>query len=183
MSEFNKELTTILEHLPGWKLDPKFDGCVWRVAVDEEGHGLHFNLHNARLIVSGTNWPRDTEGHTYYPENGNSITVSRAKRPAIIADEINRRLLGWYLQEWEKHAVECAEANQRYAKIAGVRTRLVNELGCRNSPQSHRLYGPNGTIIDVQGPDSIRLECRCNFTVKQIKAILKIINKAEAKDA
>jgi hypothetical protein len=55
--------------------------------------------------------------------------------------------------------------------------KLAQLPGMRASQHDKTLYGPHCTRLNVQGPDSIRLECRGNFTAKEIERILAAINK------
>jgi hypothetical protein len=162
------QLTAILEHLPGWRHNEHYAAYHWCAGIiDDAGHDVSVELEKGRLRFVGQ-FPG-------YGDESQTISVKADRTAEKIASEFSRRFLPGYLAQWVV-AKARVDKQQEYAiDTETARRKLAQLPGMRASQDSKTLYGPNCTILNVQGPDSIRLECRGNFTVKQIKRILKVL--------
>ena len=160
----------ILQRLPGWQLDPRYAGHMWcSVIVDKEGHEVRVELERGRLRFAGQ-WP-DGE----FSDKTVAITVAADSPTEKIRVDFTRRFLPAYLETWGTLKTRAVEKKKYADATEATRVKLAKLPGVRRSSHGSELYGPNCTTINVQGPDSIRLECRGNFTVKQLTKILKTL--------
>jgi hypothetical protein len=181
--QLDAELTEILKHLPGWQLDPKYDGHCWcAVLIDGTGRGIHVNATQAkgRLYLSGT-WPQDSEHRVHGPDKSLHITVARNRPPEKIADEITRRFLPWYLAAYAEQTERVANCNAARNRQQEVTVELAALLGAdasrRLQSNPNQIYA-SGLTVDVHGNgDSVSIQLRYT-TVKVAKAVLRAIVKA-----
>ena len=162
------QLTAILKHLPGWRHNERYAAYAWCSGItDDAGHDVSVELWQGRLRFVG-----------HFPGQGDesqTISVSASRSAETIASEFLRRFLPGYLEQWGV-AKARADKQQEFKIDTETTWRKLAQLpGMRASQHDKTLYGPNCTMLNVQGPDSIRLECRGNFSVKQIKRILKVL--------
>jgi hypothetical protein len=164
------KLHEVLRNFPGWRLDPAYkDSCWMIVFIDGEGRGLHFNTTHAkgRYVITGC-WPKNAN---YTSPAHHSITVSKDRPAEKIAEDIKRRFLPGYLDEFAR-LKDLADARDKYqAKIEGIRLELAQLIGGKQG--SKALYGPCSMRVDVHDPDCIQVECRCTLaTAKKLLTIL-----------
>ena len=157
----------------GWKTDPRYDDSAWCFVLTDGERSIHFNAttKRGRYDISGC-WPWDNDRCQHAPSNPKHITVGQDRTPDEIAAEIKRRFLPWYMAEHEKQLAAAKVANQRANSIEETRQKLI-ALGLEGRHSTATLYGPGCTYFDVQGPDSIRVECRGNFSLKTAKKLPK----------
>ncbi len=171
------KINEILSHFPGWRFDERFLADCWRaVIIDDEGHGVHLNTQQTkgRYYISGC-WPSN-----YHPIHCPHISVSQDRPAEKIAEDIKRRFLPAYLEAYAEQKAIADAAAERDKQTEAVRQELAVIVGEKHRPvHSNTLYGPGNVYIDVQGPDSIRLECRCNFTLATTKKILALLKKVD----
>ncbi len=184
--QLDAELAEVLKHLPGWKLDPRYDNHCWcAVLIDGTGRGIHANATQAkgRLYLSGC-WPSDSENRLHGPDKHLHITVARNRPPAKIAAEIQRRFLPWYLAEYAKHAERAAKCNTDRTRQQELAVELAALLGpevkARTDGNPARIHA-KGISVEVHGNGDVSLEVRYT-TVKVAKALLKAYAKAGGLD-
>lgn len=165
----NDFIEKLVKHFPGYEADPRYLGSYWqRAIVDTDGHGLFFDFHNPKRVVISGVWP-------LHPDNDWSISVARDKPIEKIAADIQRRFMPPYLEVFDKQA---AIANERVVfqrRVEATKNKLLAIEGTRACPHSSAVYAPNCLTLNVQGPDSIRLECRGNVSLKAAKRIIEIM--------
>jgi hypothetical protein len=174
------KLALLLTHFPGWRFDERFLAHCWcAVIIDDEGHGIHFNTQQktGRYYISGC-WPRGKSG-IQLPDHCPHITVALLRPADEIAAEIKRRFLPDYLEQYNKAKAIADATDDRDKQIAAVRQELIEFLGIKPSQNGTTLYGPGYTRIDVQSPDSVRVECRGNFSLKTAKRVLALLKKVD----
>ena len=181
--QLDAELTTILKHLPGWQLDPKYaDHCWCAVLIDGTGRGIHVNATQAkgRFCLSGV-WPTDSEHQVHGPDKHLHITVARNRPPEKIAAEIERRFLPWYfaayaeqLKRAEQHD---AARNRQHEVTVELAALLGPEASRRMQSNPNQIYAP-GLTVDIHGNgESASIELRYK-SITTVKAVLKAIVKA-----
>jgi len=181
--QLDAELTEILKHLPGWQLDPKYDGHCWcAVLIDGTGWGIHVNATQAkgRLYLSGT-WPQDSEHRVHGPDKSLHITVARNRPPEKIAAEITRRFLPWYLAAYAEQTERVANCNAARNRQQEVTVELAALLGPdasrRLQSNPNQIYASSLTV-DVHGNgESVSIQLRYT-TLKIAKAVLRAYVKA-----
>jgi len=181
--QLDAELTEILKHLPGWQLDPKYDGHCWcAVLIDGTGRGIHVNATQAkgRLYLSGT-WPQDSEHRVHGPDKHLHITVARNRPPEKIAAEITRRFLPWYLAAYAEQTERVANCNAARNRQQEVTVELAALLGPdasrRLQSNPNQIYA-SGLTVDVHGDgESVSIQLRYT-TLKIAKAVLRAYVKA-----
>ncbi len=176
-----KLLAELVKHFPGWKIDPTFNGDhdTWRgQLLDGEGRGVFIRHDRKRLDISGK-WPTSVSA----PYETLHITAADDKPAVKIAADIKRRFLPWYLEKFAEQQEKASKQAAYDAGIMATRAELIGILGPDSVCNSaRRLYGPSHTYFDIQGPDSIRLECRGNFTKQAIKGIIRLLQQCDKEE-
>lgn len=148
----------ILKYLPGWRLEK--DNYI-----DPEGRGFFIREERGRLEIHGV-WPKGR-----WPKERHGITIASDKPAEKIAAEIQRRFLPGYYAEYAEQK-KLADADAEHERGIEKTKQALVALGLEGNTQG-TFYGPNCTYITVQGPDSIRLECRGSFTLATMKKLLR----------
>jgi len=179
--QLDAELTEILKHLPGWQLDPKFDGHCWcAVLIDGTGRGIHVNATRSRgrLYLSGM-WPTTSNRDTCRPDKCEHVTIARGRPPEKIAADIQRRFLPWYTAAYAEEAERVSRqeaARDRQSELATELAALLG-TGVRTGGSHNRIYA-SGLTVEVQnGGESVNIELHYT-TPKIAKAVRKAFAKA-----
>jgi hypothetical protein len=179
--QLDAELTEILKHLPGWRLDPKYaDHCWCAVLIDDTGKGIHVNATQAkgRLYLSGM-WPSDSDRQYCRPDKCQHITVARDRPPEKIAAEIQRRFLPWYTTAYAEEAERVKQHNasrNRQQEVAAELAALLGSEATRPQGNRTRIYA-KGLTVEVHGNADVSIELSYT-TIKIAKALLKAFVKA-----
>lgn len=167
----NEQLTEILKHLPGWRNNERYAYSHWCSGItDDAGHDVSVELYLGRLRFVG-----------HFPGQGDesqTISVSASRSAEEITADFRRRFLPGYLEQW---TVARARADKQQEFKIGTETtwRKLSQLpGMRALQHDKTLYGPNCSYINVQGPDSVRVELRGNLNVRQVKRLIAMLNRA-----
>jgi hypothetical protein len=182
-AQLDRELSEVLVHLPGWKLDPAYSGHTWcAVLIDGTGRAVHISITHAkgRLYISGM-WPSDSDRQQYRPDKCQHITIARDRPAAKIADEIRRRFLPWYMAAYAEQAERVKSRNAARTRQQEVTVELAAILGQEATRQVQsnptRIYAP-GLTVDVNGGgETVSIELRYK-SVKVAKAVLRALTKA-----
>lgn len=180
--QLDAQLTEVLKHLPGWKLDPAYARHTWcAVLVDGEGRGIHVNATQAkgRLYLSGI-WPQTSDREYCRPDKCLHITVGRDRPPEKTAAEITRRFLPWYLAAYTEETERVRQHNESRNRQQELTVELTALLG----PDAHKrlqtgrcqIHAP-GLSVDVHGNGDVSNEMRYR-NVKVATAVLKAYVKA-----
>ncbi len=150
--QLDAELTAVLKHLPGWRLDPKYNDHWWAAhLIDGTGRGIFVNATRikGRFVISGT-WPKDKEGRDHLPENRQHITVARGRSAEKIATDIERRFLGWYEAAYKEQLDKIARHADSRSRQQEATAALAELLGprCRQQTNSSpcQIYAGNLTV-------------------------------------
>ena len=182
--QLDAELTALLPHLPGWKLDPTFANHTWcAVLIDGTGQGIHVNITQAkgRLYIGGM-WPSDSDHQQCRPDKCQHISVARNRPPEKIAGEIQRRFLPWYTAAYAEQAGRAARHAAARHRQQEMTTDLAALLGPEVARQTqsnpYRVFGPGLTVEVHGGGESVSIELRYK-SFKVAKAVLRALVKAD----
>ena len=151
----------IAQHLPGWKHDTTNDHGVWQYLDGSKGTRLSFCFKKDKLEVHA--WFIN-DGGTMYPKNGRDqvpvISVNPTRSPAVIAQDIQRRVIAPYLPLYEvglKERAEDQDYEKRWDALANELAALVNDA--THKPGDHTI---TRYIINPFNQQKIYLEMRVN---------------------
>ena len=172
--QLDAQLTAILAHLPGWKLDPKFASFMWCAGlIDGTGRGIHVNMVKAkgRFYLSGY-WPADKSGTQVIPDIRPAISISRDRPPEKIAADILRRFLPAYEAAYAQVLLQIEQA----AKANSQREAIVKELAA---------LMPGGELFANCVNVTVNFDCTVRITidyksVKVAKAVIAALKKSGA---
>lgn len=179
----------IAAHLPGWRQegDPEIQGDEQTRLIHDSGAALWLLTYQAgsRMEVKAI-WPEPVRmpgsyNRTFTPRacdlpSPNMITVAMTRRPVLIAKAIEKRMLAWYLPEWEKQAAKRQKALQQKANAEQVvdlfAAALVVEpwreqgriISPSDSPYQGKPYIKVEAVPDQYGP-GVNLTIHCHYTI------------------
>ncbi len=200
------EIAVCLQELTGqdWQTLPTApDTLLIYAAADQYRISLNFNsvyATNGRILVSPS-YDKDIHGCTgdVKPEERETITVSRSRKPAAIAADINRRLLSWYrpAQDRNREAIKAINAriDARESRVS-----LLVELAGPDAEVYHPSYnkwhhnrkkgdparveiGKSPTVtadMDEAGMMTLKIKGVSMETGLELLMMLKTIRQAEA---
>jgi hypothetical protein len=164
------DVKPLLAHLPGWKQCQRYRLHTWcDVITDAAGHEVRIELEQGRLRFIG-HWPQGQ-----LPDNGIAISVRADRAAADVVTQFNRRFLPRYLERYAQLQKLADAEQERKLDTETTRRKVMKLAGVTASASGETLYGPECTRLYVQGPDSIKLECRGNFTLAQITRLLEAL--------
>jgi hypothetical protein len=182
-AQLDRELTTIVKHLSGWRLDPRFnDHCWCAVIIDDQGHGIHFNIQHAkgRYYISG-NWPWDNDHNQYSPAKSQHITIGRNRTAEQVVAELNGRFLPWYLTAYAEQVERMAKHKARRTQQQEITVELAALLGPnatrRLQSNPNQIYVSGLTVEVENGGESVSIQLRYQ-SAKIAKAVLRAYVKA-----
>jgi len=180
--ELDAQLSAVLEHLPGWTLDPNYNDHAWcAVLIDGTGKGIHVNATQAkgRLCISGT-WPTDSEHRLHGPDKHLRITIARDRPPEKIAADIQRRFLQWYTAAYAEQVERVKQHNAvrtRRQEVAVELAALLGQEASRQLQSETPHIHAHGLTVDVNGGDSVTIQLRY-ASVKVAKVVIRAFVKA-----
>ena len=182
--QLDAELTALVPHLPGWKLDPAYADHTWcAVLIDGTGRGIHVNSTQARgrLYISGM-WPWTSDRQQYRPDKCQHITIARNRPPEKIATEIHRRFLPWSTAAYAEQAERIKQHNasrNRQQEVTVELAALLGEGAARRMQGNPNQIYASGLTVDVHGNgESVSIELRYK-SLKVAKAVLRALVKAD----
>ena len=180
--QLDGELIEVVKHLPGWQLDPKYDGHCWcAVLIDGTGRGIHVNATQAkgRLGIGGM-WPSDGDRQQHRPDKPLHITIARNRPPEKIAAEIARRFLPWYTAAYAEQVekvTKCNAARNRQQEITVELAALLGPDASRRLQSNPNQIYASGITVEVHSNGEVSIQLRYT-TVTVAKAVLKALAKA-----
>ena len=131
--QLDAEMAAILEHLPGWQLDPQYAEHWWCAAIkNDEGMGLQLNVskRTGRWTITGF-WPYDNSGKQWLPDRPKEISIDRDRQPEKIAADITRRFLPWYTDAFAEQVERARQADNHRRGQENLAKELMELLGNR----------------------------------------------------
>jgi hypothetical protein len=171
--QLDAELTAILVHLPGWKLDPQYANSWAAGLIDGMGREIHINPVKAkgRLYLSGF-WPKDKHGNQLVPVSAPHATISRDRPPEKIAADILRRFLPKYQDAYAPLLAEIKRTEERENR----REAIAKELAALTP--GGELYGNCIRVtVNFDSTVSITIDYK---SLKVAKAVLAALKKSGA---
>jgi hypothetical protein len=134
----------------GWQASRETDDPPSMVILSANQYRvrLNFNHHenkNGRILVSPS-YDKDHRGnrHNLSSDEHETITVSRSRKPAAIAADINRRILTWYRPAQDRNREAIKRENSKLDAIE-ARVSLLIEIAGPDAEVKHPLHGRWGT--------------------------------------
>lgn len=148
MSDLKQFALAVAEHLPGWEFDAEY----WRDSHQHFARLVSAAIPGARVYVQCTRGRAEISGgypEGFHPrtEEAPRITVSMEREAKAVARDIERRLLGAYLEKFNAAMETAYQVAQAQARARDIAEELAAILGCsaRHDRDRSSVYFRYGT--------------------------------------